>query len=122
MKVYECKKCGNIIIFLEDSGVTPMCCGDMMTEIIPSTTDGAMEKHVPIYNRKANEVTVMVGELAHPMLDEHYIKWIVLETDKGIYIHYLKPGQEPMSKFCLCENEKILNVYEYCNIHSLWKG
>lgn len=120
MKFYECKTCGNIIILLEDSKVVPVCCQEVMSEIIPSTKDGAKEKHVPIVIRKDNEITVQVGEIIHPMEMDHYIKWIVLETDKGKYIHYLEPGQEPVTKFCICDSEKVIAVYEYCSVHSLW--
>lgn len=122
MKYFECKTCGNVMVLLEDSGVIPVCCGSTMTEIVPQTNDGPKEKHVPIIERKDNEVTVKVGEILHPMEDNHYIKWIVLETDKGKYIKYLKPNMEPIAKFCICKDENPLIVYEYCNVHSLWSN
>lgn len=120
MKYYECKTCGNVMVLFEDSGVIPVCCGSTMIEITPQSLDGAKEKHVPVVEVNANEVTVRVGEILHPMTDEHYIKWIVLETDKGKYIRSLKPGQDPVAKFWLVNNEVPLIAYEYCNIHSLW--
>lgn len=121
MKYYECKKCGNVMVLFEDTGVIPVCCGSTMVEIKPQDNDeGSGEKHVPVVERNANEVTVRVGEVLHPMTDEHYIKWIVLETDKGKYIRSLKPGQDPIAKFWLIGNEVPLYVYEYCNLHSLW--
>lgn len=120
MKFYECKKCGNIIILLEDSGVIPVCCGSEMVELKPQTTDGPKEKHVPVIKCKDNEVTVNIGEVAHPMDNDHYIKWIVLETNKSKYIRYLKPGDKPEACFKLCDNEMIATVYEFCNVHSLW--
>ena len=122
MKYFECKTCGNVMVLLEDSGVIPVCCGSTMTEIVPQTNDGPKEKHVPIIERKDNEVTVKVGEILHPMEDNHYIKWIVLETDKGKYIKCLKPNMEPIAKFCICKDENPLIVYEYCNVHSLWSN
>lgn len=120
MKYFECKTCGNVMVLLEDSGVIPMCCGATMAEIVPQSNDGPKEKHVPIIERKDNEITVKVGEILHPMEDTHYIKWIVLTTDKGKYIKYLVPSNEPIVKFYIGNDETPLIVYSYCNIHSLW--
>ncbi len=33
-----------------------MCCGQKMTDIIPCTHDGAVEKHIPKWTVKANTV------------------------------------------------------------------
>ena len=80
MKFYICKHCGNIIAYVRSSGVPVVCCGEPMQEIIPGTTDGALEKHVPVIEVEGNKVTVRVGAVEHPMLPEHYIEWIALET------------------------------------------
>ena len=53
------------------------------------------------------------------MLDAHYIQFICLETENGVQIRYLKPGQEPKAEFAL-NGEKPVAVYEYCNLHGLW--
>ena len=53
------------------------------------------------------------------MLDAHYIQFICLETENGVQIKYLKPGQEPKAEFSL-NGEKPVAVYEYCNLHGLW--
>lgn len=108
------------MVLLEDSGVVPVCCGSTMVEIVPQLNDGPKEKHVPIIERKDNEITVKVGEILHPMEDAHYIKWILLTTDKGKYIKYLRPNTEPIIKFYIANDETPLIVYSYCNIHSLW--
>ena len=76
MKFYICKHCGNIIAYVHSSGVPVVCCGEPMQEIIPGTTDGALEKHVPVIEVEGNKVTVRVGAVEHPMLPEHYIEWI----------------------------------------------
>ena len=33
----------------------------------------------------------------------------------------LKPGEKPVAEFALLEGEKPVAVYEYCNLHGLWK-
>ncbi|MCC8015797.1 MAG: desulfoferrodoxin [Eubacterium sp.] len=119
---YICKNCGNIIAKVKDSGVPIMCCGQKMEEIIPGTSDGAVEKHVPIYEVNGNTVTVTVGSTEHPMLPEHYIEWISLQTKEGNQRKELKPGDAPKACFAICEGDSVEAVYAYCNLHSLWKG
>ena len=60
------------------------------------------------------------GETKHPMLEEHFIEWITLSTNQGIYRKQLNPGQEPVADFCL-DGEQVEEVYAYCNLHGLWK-
>lgn len=121
MKYYYCELCGNILEAVDDKKVTPVCCGKRMNELIPNNDDlGLSEKHVPIFNKEGYLVNVKVGEIAHPMSDEHYIKWIEVETDKGVYRKLLSPGEKPNVDFVINEKENILNVYAYCNLHGLW--
>ena len=49
VKFYICNHCKNIITKMNDSGVPVVCCGEKMTELIPGTSDGAHEKHVPAF-------------------------------------------------------------------------
>lgn len=120
LKFYQCKHCGNIIAMVHESGVKVECCDDPMTELVANTTDGAMEKHVPVIERNGNTVIVRVGEEDHPMKEDHYIQWIAIQTKNGNQRKCLKPGDEPKACFCLCEGDEIEAVYEYCNIHGLW--
>ncbi|MBQ2134237.1 MAG: desulfoferrodoxin [Phascolarctobacterium sp.] len=119
-KFFVCKHCGNMIGLLHDAGVPMMCCGEKMVELVPNTTDAAQEKHVPVATVEGNKVVVNVGSVDHPMLDEHWIQWVYLETDKGGHRKVLNPGEKPNVVFALTEDEKPLAVYEYCNLHGLW--
>ena len=120
VKFYRCAICGKIIAMVKETSVPTICCGQEMAQLIPGTTDGAAEKHVPVVSQEGNVVTVKVGRVTHPMLDVHYIEWIVLETTNGYQVKNLKPGQEPEATFVLAEGEEVVNAYEYCNLHSLW--
>ena len=122
MEFYICEHCGNIIGMVKDSGVPVMCCGQKMTKMIPGTSDGAFEKHVPVYTVKDNIVSVTVGSVEHPMLDAHYIEWIAVETAKGAQRKKLKPGDAPKAEFALTADDSVVAVYEYCNLHGLWKS
>lgn len=101
MKFYICEHCGNIVTFLQSSGVPVMCCGQKMTELVPDSTDAAQEKHVPVVTVEGSMVDVKVGSAPHPMIPEHYIQWVALETTEGCQIKYLEPGQAPEVKFAL---------------------
>lgn len=122
MKFYRCDHCGNIVTFVHSAGVPVMCCGQKMTELVPGTTDGAAEKHVPVVNVEGNQVRVQVGSVEHPMLEEHYIQFIAIETQQGSQIKYLKPGEKPQAVFALAEGDQLVAAYEYCNLHGLWKA
>lgn len=122
MKFYVCEHCGNIITMVKNTGVPVMCCGQKMTELVPGTVDAAQEKHVPVAETVGSLVTVKVGSVEHPMLPEHFIQWIALETNQGSQIKYLQPGQAPKASFALAEGEEVKAVYEYCNLHGLWKA
>ena len=122
MKFYRCDHCGNIITFVHSAGVPVVCCGQKMTELVPGTSDAAQEKHVPVVEAVGNSVRVKVGTVEHPMLPEHFIQWIALETDRGSQIKYLKPGERPEAVFALSDGEKAAAAYAYCNLHGLWKA
>ena len=92
-----------------------------MQELKAGVTDAAVEKHVPVYTVEGSHVHAVVGETKHPMLEEHFIEWITLNTNQGIYRKQLTPGQEPVADFCLCDGEQVEEVYAYCNLHGLWK-
>lgn len=122
LKFYYCKHCGKIIAIVKDSGTPTICCGEAMEELKPGTTDGATEKHVPVIKVSGNTVTVTVGAKLHPSETEHYIEWILLQTDKGIQQRWLNPGNSPNVDFAIMTGEKVEAAYEYCNIHKLWRS
>ena len=122
LKFLKCEHCGNIVEMIEDKGVPVVCCGQRVTELVAGTSDGAREKHVPVYEVNGSTVLVKVGEVAHPMIPEHYIQWIVLQTKNGVQRCELKPGEKPEALFALCEGDEAVAVYAYCNLHGLWKA
>ena len=121
MKFYKCEICGKIVAMVKETPVDTMCCGQAMRELVPGTTDGAIEKHVPVYTLEGNTVKVKVGSVEHPMTDAHHIEWIAIETENGNQRKELKPGDKPEATFALVPRDKVKSVYEYCNLHGLWK-
>ena len=122
MTFYKCAHCGNIIAHINDSGVRVVCCGEEMKPLIPNTTDAAGEKHVPVIKQEGNLVTVSVGSVAHPMLEAHYIQWIILETKQGRQQKMMNAGEKPVAVFALTDGDEVVAAYEYCNLHGLWSA
>ena len=104
-----------------DTGAEMSCCGMPMQELVPDTVDAALEKHVPDVSIDGNKVSVNIGSVDHPMLEEHYIHFICLVKNTGYEIHTLEPGEKPHTDFYISDEEKPVAVFEYCNLHGLWK-
>ncbi len=121
MRFFRCEKCGQMVAVVKKKGCPIMCCGQPMEEIIPGTTDAAVEKHVPVCTVEDNIVNVTVGAVEHPMLDAHYIEWIAIQTNFGNQRKALNPGDAPKAQFALLPGEVLIAAYAYCNLHSLWK-
>lgn len=122
MEFYICEHCGNLVGMVKNSGVPMMCCGQKMTKLEPGTSDGAVEKHVPAFQVEGNRVCVTVGEVEHPMTDAHYIEWIAIQTKQGAQRKILSPSDAPKAEFLLTEEDSLVAVYAYCNLHGLWKA
>ena len=107
---------------IKDAGASVKCCGANMQEIIPGTSEGAQEKHIPVYDVNGDMVTVCVGEIEHPMTQEHYIDWVCLETESGFQLKKLNREMSPRISFSITKGDNIKAVYAFCNQHSLWKA
>lgn len=119
-KFFYCKHCGNMVGLIHASGAPMSCCGEPMTELVPNTVDAAKEKHLPVVKQEGNIVEITVGEVAHPMTDDHYIAWVYLQTTNGGHRITLKPGDAPVVKVALVEGEEVIAALEYCTLHGIW--
>ena len=117
-KFYICEHCGNIVGMINSAGVPIMCCGQKMTKLEAGVVEASKEKHIPVVKVEDNNVYVTVGEVLHPMTQEHSILWVYLQTDKGGQRKCL--NGDPTVTFALAD-EKPVAVFAYCNLHGLWK-
>lgn len=120
LEIYKCTHCGNIVEVLRGGGASLVCCGENMKLMQAGTTDGAQEKHVPVIEKTGNGYKVLVGAVAHPMEEAHYIEWIELVADGKAYRQFLRPGDAPQAEFCV--QASTVTAREYCNLHGLWKA
>ena len=118
MKIYVCKKCGNVVLKLKDKSESLVCCGEKMEIMNPNTTDAAIEKHLPVYEIVDNNINIKVGEVEHPMTEEHYISFIILASDNDYVIKKLSTNDSP--KVSVPYDSKYNKIYAYCNLHGLW--
>ena len=107
LKFLICEHCGNIVAMVKDAGVPILCCGQKMKELVPGTTEGAAEKHLPVCQVEGNRVRVMVGSTAHPMEEKHSIQWVALQTKQGAQYKTLAPGRSPEVCFALCDADEV---------------
>jgi len=118
-KFYICNHCGNLIEMVHDAKVPVICCGERMKELVPNTVEASGEKHIPVVSVEGSKVIVNVGSVDHPMVPEHFIEWVYVETEQGGYRKELHPDSAPNVVFELGA-DKPKAVYAYCNLHGLW--
>jgi hypothetical protein len=121
LRIFKSNHCETIVELINSCNEVPSCCGEPMRELKANTTDAAQEKHVPEVSVEGNLVKVKVGSVEHPMTEEHHIAFIYLETENGVTRKDLDHTGKPEAVFALAEGEKPVAVYEYCNLHGLWK-
>ena len=117
MKFYRCPICGNIITVIEGDEKRVSCCGKTLEELKVGTTNASVEKHVPVYKREDDKIIVTVGEVEHPMTEEHYIMFVALVNNQNINIVKLNSSDKPEAIFPYLKGSQI---YAYCNLHGLW--
>ena len=125
LEIYKCNTCGNIIEVIHGSFGRLVCCGEEMQLEEAHTHDEGSEKHVPVveYGEKNGQkiIKIKVGEIEHPMTNEHFIRFIEAISNDEVYVKrkMLSPNEKPILEFkCNCDT---MLVREYCNIHGLWR-
>ena len=118
LQIYKCEVCGNIVEVLHQGAGELVCCDQPMKLLEEKTEEQGKEKHLPVMEKTDKGVQVKVGSIPHPREEKHFIEWVAVETDKGEFRKFLKPGEKPEAEFEI--REDILQAREYCNIHGLW--
>ena len=119
-ELYKCEICGNIVEILHTGATALVCCGQEMKLLVENTTDAATEKHVPVIEKIEGGYKITIGEVEHPMTEDHYIEWIQLLMENEVYAKFLKPGEKPEAVFMT--NAVKVTAREYCNLHGNWKN
>ena len=120
LQVFKCNVCGHIIEVLHAGMGELVCCNQPMAQLVENTVDAATEKHVPVIEKTENGIKVKVGEVPHPMADDHFIEWVEVITGDNICRQFLNPGQDPEVEFQGAFDQ--VSAREFCNLHGLWKA
>lgn len=118
MNILKCKKCGNTIEMIDCKSLNIKCCDENMIELNANSEDASKEKHVPYTEIREDMLYVRIGEINHPMDDNHYIMWIAADYGDSVIRFNLNPGDCPEACFDYIEG---MIIYSYCNLHGLWK-
>lgn len=119
-KFYHCPICGNVVVKLIDSGITPSCCEQPMTLLSPAEAEGKEEYHMPVVERIGKYgYRVSIGEEPHPMTEAHAIRFVAAVTPLGGAVHMLPNNAPALTTFCL--DDTPCCFYAYCNLHGLWR-
>ena len=122
MKLFKVKNGELVEVLGAPEEVTLTINEEPMVELKAGSTDAAQEKHVPAVKKEGDELFVQVGEIEHPMLPEHFITNIWVEyPDGSVERKSLIPGEKPVAVFDVKDKNGKVTVYEYCNLHGLWK-
>ncbi len=120
LQIYKCEVCGNIVEMLHPGKGQMVCCNQDMVLYKENTVDASVEKHIPVVSKTTQGFSVKVGQVAHPMDENHYIEWIEIVAGDKAYRQFLKPGQPPEAGFCIDGSNVVAR--EYCSLHGLWKS
>ena len=124
-KFYKCRICGNVVSSLVAKQPSIFCCKEEMEEeVSKSKTEKGHEKHIPMISHGEHKVVVNVGDIPHPMDEEHYILLIQLVKDGNVIAgKKLMPGDLPHVEFDMPRyNPEGITARAYCNKHGLWKS
>lgn len=114
---YRCKGCETLLVALE--GGAPRCCGGELEPIAVNAVEASTEKHIPALKFENGKLRVQVGEMPHPMVPDHHIMWVYVQTRSGGMFERLSPQGAPEAVFAV-EERDVVAVYEFCNLHGLW--
>lgn len=121
-EIYKCEICGNIIEVMHGGPGQLVCCGQPMINIKAKQEDLEKgEKHVPIIELVGEGALIKVGEVEHPMTEEHHIEWIEIHTENEIMRKNFLPEEKPIFECLNLNNKPIKKVRTYCNLHELWE-
>lgn len=121
-EIFKCQICGNVVEVLDAGGGELICCGEPMQKMEEKEKEAeGKEKHVPVVEQEGSNVTVKVGDVPHPMEEDHYIQWIELYIGEEFYERkFLNFEDEPVAHFCVPEASAAIAARAYCNKHGLW--
>ena len=114
------RRTGGILMKIYKNLETGSVVEGLLMDVVPS---GYRELKAGEVSVEDNKLKVVVGSVEHPMLEAHYITNIWVEYSDGTVDRAsLVPGMKPEYVFDSKGRTGKVTVYEYCNLHGLWKN
>lgn len=117
-EIYKCEICGNMVEVLHAGAGELVCCGEPMVQLEALTEDKGKEKHVPVVEKVDGGIKVKLGEVPHPMTEEHHIEWIAIVHQGTLMRKFLSPTDVAEAIFRV--DDTGVQAWGYCNLHGLW--
>lgn len=120
--IIKCEDCGSILQALvpgdEDT------CDANLTSFEAQVEGEKAPKHKPVVEIDGDNVSVKVGEVQHPMDDDHYIQFIIVGVGNEQYAKCFKPGDVPEATFTIGADKIADGIVAeaFCNLHGLWSS
>ena len=122
MKFYICKKTQTVVEVIAGQPAPLMMDGQPMEELVPNSTEAAVEKHMPVLSVENGVLNVCVGEVEHPSIEKHWIPFVVVKAGDLVLRRSIKATEKPVAEFELGSYKGEVEVYAWCNLHGLWKA
>ncbi|WP_409199640.1 desulfoferrodoxin family protein [Methanobrevibacter sp. DSM 116169] len=119
-ELYKCNKCDYIVEMIHGGACEMKCCDEEMELLKAIQKEEGTEKHIPIITVDADKIKIDIGEVPHPMVEEHWINFVELFVGDQIFRQELYPGDEPSVTFNVASKGEEVSARIYCNIHGLW--
>jgi len=123
LQLYVCPVCKKMVLVVQDGEGELTCHGKPMELMPEKSTDSGREKHLPVIEAVPGGIRVKIGSVPHPMVPEHYIKWVEVIGDDFLHTLTLKPGDTPEKEVSVSGKDplsRIRKVRIFCNVHGVW--
>ncbi|MEG1596994.1 MAG: desulfoferrodoxin family protein [Bacilli bacterium] len=58
-----------------------------MIELVPNSIEASIEKHLPVVTILNDKITIKIGVVEHPMINDHFIEWIIINRKTVIILN-----------------------------------
>lgn len=93
-----------------------------MEELVPNSTNAAVEKHMPVLSAENGVLKVCVGEVEHPSIEKHWIPFVAVKAGDLVLRRSINATEKPEAIFPLGDFKGEVEVYAWCNLHGIWKA
>lgn len=122
MKFYICPETQTVVEVVAGQPAPLTIDGKPMEELVPNSTDAAVEKHMPVLSVENGVLKVSVGEVEHPSIEKHWIPFVAVKAGDLVLRRSINATEKPVAEFPLGSYKGEVEVYAWCNLHGIWKA